>query len=157
MFFEDPGTAFGNMLPALAPGARISLGVWREPRENLWAMAPVAAAKEFLDMPPRPGPEEPGPFSLANPERITKVLGAAGLQDVALTPLDFQLPLGRTLDEALRFAIEMGPLSAPLSAVTGDNRQKAIDAITAVLADNQGEDGIVRLAGACWIVTGLAP
>ena len=53
--------------------------------------------------------------------------------------------------------MEMGPLSAPLSTVTGDNRQKAIAAITEVLKANQAEDGIVRLAGACWIITARAP
>ena len=52
--------------------------------------------------------------------------------------------------------MEMGPLSAPLAAVTGDNRDKAIEAITKVLKDNQGADGVVHLAGACWIVTARA-
>lgn len=157
MFFEDPESAFRNMIPALVPGARVALGVWRGPRENLWAMGPVAAAREFLEMPPRPGPEDPGPFSFADPDRVKKVLGAAGLLDIDLAPLDFQIPLGRTLDEALNFVMEMGPLSAPLGTVTGDSRDKAIAAITGVLKDNQGDDGVVRLAGACWIVTGRAP
>jgi SAM-dependent methyltransferase len=157
MFFEDPESAFRNMLPALAPGARVALGVWRGPRENQWAMGPVAAAKEFLEMPPRPGPTDPGPFSFADPDRVKSVLGAAGLQDVELAPLDFQIPLGNTLDEALNFVMEMGPLSAPLATVTGDKRDMAIEAITGVLKDNQGADGIVRLAGACWIVTAGAP
>ena len=157
MFFDDSESAFHNILGGLASGGRVALGVWREPRENPWAMAPVAAAREFLDMPPRPGPEEPGPFSFADPGRVTKVLGAAGLQDIALSPLDFQLPLGGSLDEALRFAMEMGPLSAPFSTVTGDNRRRAIDAITGVLQENQDDDGAVRLGGACWIVTGRAP
>lgn len=156
MFFEDPETAFRNMLSALAPGARVALGVWRGPRENLWAMGPVAAAKEFLEMPPRPGPTDPGPFSFADPDRVKSVLGAVGLQDIELAPLDFQIPLGNTLDEALNFVMEMGPLSAPLAAVTGDNRDKAIEAITKVLKDNQGADGVVHLAGACWIVTARA-
>ena len=157
MFFKDPETAFRNMIPALVPGARVALGVWRNPRENLWAMGPVAAARNFLEMPPRPGPEDPGPFSFADPDRVKSVLGAAGLLDIVLAPLDFQIPLGRTLDESLSFVMEMGPLSAPLSTVTGDNRDKAIGAITGVLKDNQGDDGVVRLAGACWIVTGRAP
>lgn len=157
MFFEDPEAAFRNMLPALVPGGRIALGVWRGPGENLWAMGPVAAAKEFLEMPPRPGPEDPGPFSFADPDRVKTVLGAAGFQNIDLAPLDFQIPLGRTLDEALNFVMEMGPLSAPLATVTGDRRDKAIAAINGVLTENQGKDGIVRLAGACWIVTARAP
>lgn len=157
MFFEDPEDTFRRLVPAFDSGGRIALGVWRGPRENLWAMGPVTAAKEFLDMPPRPGPEEPGPFSFADPDRVRSVLGGAGLTDIQLTPLDFQIPLGRTLEEALNFVMEMGPLSAPLSTVTGDNRRNAIAAITKVLEENQGEDGIVRLAGACWIITARTP
>lgn len=157
MFFEDPEDTFRRMVPALDPGGRIALGVWRGPRENLWAMGPVAAAKEFLDMPPRPGPDEPGPFSFADPDRVLSVLGGAGLTDIEIDPLNFQIPLGRTLEEALNFVMEMGPLSAPLSTVTGENRKNAIAAITNVLKENQGEDGIVRLAGACWIITARTP
>lgn len=157
MFFEDPEDTFRRLIPAFDSGGRIALGVWRGPRENLWAMGPVAAAKEFLDMPPRPGPEDPGPFSLADPDRVRSVLGAAGLTDIELAPLDFQIPLGRTLEEALNFVMEMGPLSAPLATVTGDNRRNAIAAITKVLEENRGDDGIVRLAGACWIITARTP
>ena len=157
MFFDDPEETFRRLVPALDPGGRIALGVWRGPRENLWAMGPVAAAREFLDMPPRPGPEDPGPFSFADPDRVRSVLGGAGLTDIALAPLDFQIPLGRTLEEALNFVMEMGPLSAPLATVAGDNRKKAIAAITKVLQENQGDDGIVRLAGACWIITARTP
>ena len=153
MFFDDPQHTFRRLAPSLDPGGRIALGVWRGPRENLWAMGPVAAAREFLDMPPRPGPEEPGPFSFADPDRVRRILGSAGLTDIGLAPLDFEVPLGRTLEEALNFVMEMGPLSAPLGNVTGKNRRKAIAAITDVLEENQGEDGIVRLAGACWIIT----
>ena len=156
MFFDDPEFTFRRMVPALDSGGRLALGVWRGPSENLWAMGPVAAAKEFLEMPPRPGPTDPGPFSFADPDRVKSVLGAVGLQDIELAPLDFQIPLGNTLDEALNFVMEMGPLSAPLAAVTGDNRDKAIEAITKVLKDNQGADGVVHLAGACWIVTARA-
>ena len=156
MFFDDPAAAFARLGPSLAPGGRVALGVWRGPRENLWAMEPVAAAKPFLEMPPRPGPEDPGPFSFAEPDRVRRVLAGSGWQDIELTPLDFQIPLGRTMEDALAFVMEMGPLSAPLGTVTGDNRTKAIAAITRVLEENTGADGIVHLAGACWIVTARA-
>lgn len=156
MFFEDPEGTFQRIAPAIKPGGRIALGVWRGPRENLWAMAPVSAARDFIAMPPRPGPEDPGPFSFADPDRVRTVLTAAGLKEIDFTPLDYRIPLGRSLEEALNFTMEMGPLSAPLAAVTGDNRIKAIAAISGVLKDNQDDDGVVRLAGACWIVTALA-
>ena len=156
MFFHDPAAAFARLGPTLGSGGRVALGVWRGPRENLWAMEPVAAAKPFLEMPPRPGPEDPGPFSFADPDRVRRVLAGSGWQNIDLAPLDFQIPLGRTMEDALAFVMEMGPLSAPLGAVTGENRTKAIDAINRVLEENTGADGIVRLAGACWIVTAQA-
>ena len=70
--------------------------------------------------------------------------GPAGKAE--LTPLDFQIPLGRTMEDALAFVLEMGPLSAPLGEVTSENRTRAIDAINRVLEDNTCDDGIVRLS-----------
>ena len=101
----------------------------------------------FLEMPPRPGPKTRGRFSFADPDRVRRVLVGSGWQGIELTPLDFQIPLGRTMEDALAFVLEMGPLSAPLGEVTGENRTRAIDAINRVLEDNTCEDGIVRLAG----------
>ena len=157
MFFEHPENTFRRMASALNYGGRIALGVWRGPRENMWAMAPVSAAKEFLKMPPRPGPEDPGPFSFADPERVRGILGGAGLSDIKLNPLDFQIPLGRTLEEALNFVVEMGPLSIPFATATGESRRRAVDAVIRVLEENSNDDGIVLLAGACWIITARTP
>ena len=50
----------------------------------------------------------------------------------------------------------MGPLAGPLSEASSENRVKALDAIKQVLKNNTGDDGIVRMAGACWIVTARA-
>ncbi|MEE2997199.1 MAG: class I SAM-dependent methyltransferase [Pseudomonadota bacterium] len=156
MFFDDPVAVFARLGQALDTGGRVALGVWRSPRENLWAMEPIAAAKPFLEMPPRPGPEDPGPFSFANPDRVHRVLSESGWRDINLTPLDIQIPLGRTTEDALAFVMEMGPLSVPLGEVTGEKRIKVIDAINGVLEKNTGKDGVVYLAGACWIVTATA-
>ena len=153
MFFGNPEVAFQNIIPSLTFGARVVLIVWRSPQENLWATKPVEAAKEFVEMPPRPGPEDPGPFSFADTERVKKILKVAGFRGVDFTPLDLLLPLGNTLEDAVNYVMDMGPLSAPLAAIKGDKRKMAIAAITSALRDNQGEDGIVRLAAACWIVT----
>ncbi len=157
MFFDAPEEAFRRIAGSFSAGARIAFAVWREPRENPWAMEPVSAARPFIDMPPRPGPEDPGPFSFANPDRVRRILEGAGLEHVALAPFDFRIPLGRDLDEALAFAMEMGPLSKPLGEVTGANRDKAIAAIRDVLSAHRDDDGTVRLDGACWIVTARAP
>ena len=156
MFFDDPAVAFTRLRQTLQPSGRVALGVWREPRENPWAMEPVAAAKKYLNMPPRPGPEEPGPFSLAKPDRVRNILAGTGWRDIELSPLDFVIPHGRSITDALTFVMRMGPLAGPLSEASSENQAMALDAIKQVLKNNTGDDGIVRMAGACWIVTAQA-
>ena len=157
MFFDDPVSAFAPLRGAMAANGRIALGVWRQPRENPWAMEPISAARPYVDMPPRPGPETPGPFSFADPNRVRRILDAVGFREIAFAPLDLSLPFGDSVDEALDFTVDIGPLADPLSRTTGERRRRAIDAILDVLAANVNEDGVVRLGGACWIVTARAP
>ena len=157
MFFDDPVSAFAPLRGAMAANGRIALGVWRQPRENPWAMEPISAVRPYVDMPPRPDPETPGPFSFADPDRVRRILEAAGFGEISLAPLDLSLPFGSSVDEALDFAVDVGPLAEPLSKTTGERRRRAIDAILDVLAAHADSDGVVRLGGACWIVTARAP
>ena len=60
------------------------------------------------------------------------------------------------MSDALTFVMKMGPLAGPLSEASGENQVMALDAIKQVLKKNTGDDGIVRMAGACWIVTARA-
>ena len=153
MFFDKPVDAFRRMRSAMKQGGRFSIGVWRSPRENLWAMEPVSAARQYLQMAPRPGPNDPGAFSFADPDRVRRILSDAGWTDAVFAPVNFQLPMGRTDEEALTFITELGPLSAPLYSATAKNRSAAITAIENVLEANRNEDGAIRLAAACWIIT----
>ena len=55
--------------------------------DNEWMLIPGAAVAEVTgSLPPMPGPDEPGPFSLADPGRVRAVLAAAGYHSVAITP-----------------------------------------------------------------------
>ena len=42
---------------------------------------------------------------------MRRVLVRSGWQGIELTPLDFQIPLGRTMEDALAFVLEMGPVT----------------------------------------------
>jgi SAM-dependent methyltransferase len=79
MFFSDPVAAFANIRRALRPGGTLSFVCWQGVFDNDWMLVPGAAAAEVTGtLPPMPGPEEPGPFSLADPARVRAVLGAGG-------------------------------------------------------------------------------
>jgi SAM-dependent methyltransferase len=85
MFYESPADAFANIRSHLEPGGRLVFVCWRSAQENPWFLGPSLAA--FVPPPPAPDPGKslPGPFSLADPERTTAVLGEAGFAGVRRT------------------------------------------------------------------------
>jgi len=77
MFFADAVAAFGNIRGALRPGGRLAFACWRAMPENAWFREPIQAVRPFVPPLPKIAPDEPGPFSLADPERVRAVLTAA--------------------------------------------------------------------------------
>ena len=157
MFFADPLRSFANLKRGLRAGGRVAFICWREPKLNPWLMLPYAEAVKHVPPPPRPGPEEPGPFSFADPERVTKVLEGAGFADVSLTPVDFTLDVGvgEGLDNAVSKALEIGPASRALDGHPEAARAAAAASIRTALA-GVVKDGAVPLGAAVWIVRARA-
>ena len=87
MFFSDPVAAFANVRRSMKPGGRLTLAVFRPASETLWPNAPLEAVRHLLPQIPVLGPEEPGPFSWADPTRVRRILEGAGFSEVSLTPI----------------------------------------------------------------------
>ncbi len=102
MFFDEPITAFGNIRAQLEPGGRLAFACWRSPESNPWFFA--SALAQFVPPPPapEPGKSPTGPFALADVERTTGILEAAGFVDVVRTAqdLDVDVPEDSVVDEA---------------------------------------------------------
>jgi SAM-dependent methyltransferase len=81
MFFSDPVVAFENVRRAMKPGGRLAVAVFRAASKTLWPNAPLEAVRHLLSPIPTPGPEEPGPFSWADPARVHRILEGAGRRD----------------------------------------------------------------------------
>ena len=77
MFFSDPVAAFANVRRAMKPGGRLALAAFRPASEKLWPNAPLEAVRHLLPPIPTPEPEEPGPFSWADPARVHRILKGA--------------------------------------------------------------------------------
>ncbi|MCW5774801.1 MAG: class I SAM-dependent methyltransferase, partial [Rhodospirillaceae bacterium] len=111
MFFADPAAAFANLRRGLKPGGRLAFCCWRDRRENAWVTLPVAAARKHIaELPPAPGPEEPGPFSFADTARIRRVLTSAGFTGIEIDRFDPSLSYGNGPAETAQFLCEMGPV-----------------------------------------------
>jgi SAM-dependent methyltransferase len=154
MFFAEPVRAFANLGTALRPSGRLAFACWRKFDENPWLQVPLRAALEHVPPLPRPGPEDPGPFSFASEQRVHRILADAGFQSVVLEPRDFALDIacGGGIEEALQAAMALGPTSRALQDQGPEARAAVATSIRRALQPYQ-RDRRVELAGAIWLVT----
>ena len=153
MFFRNPVTAFSNVHAALRKGGRLSFACWQALPRNQWVSIQLQAVLPLVPPPPM-GPEDPGPFSFADRERLRGILSQAGFTDIAIEPFDTEVALGGmlVLDDAVDFSLEIGPATALLKGASDDVRAQARDAVRAALQTHQTKRGVMLAAGA-WIVT----
>lgn len=154
MFFEDPTAAFQNFQTALRPNGRLCFLCWQPLAQNDWVKVPLGAAAQHVALPPPPAPGSPGPFSLGDPDHIRGILGAAGFTNIHIEPHETDLNLGgaKTVDEAVTFLLDIGPMVAVLRDAEEAVRQRVIEEVRTTLRPYASSDG-VRLHGATWIVT----
>lgn len=153
MFFGDPAAAFRNLRQGLVPGGRVRFACWRPIDENPWMRIPLHAAYDHLPRLPKPGPEDPGPFSFADPARVTRILTEAGFTPPSFARLEIEVDLaaGGSLDDAARHASETGPARRALADQPEQLVAAARESIRQALAACASADGI-KLAGAVWLV-----
>lgn len=153
MFFGDPVAAFANLRTGLAPGGRVRFACWRPLDENPWLQIPLHAIYEHAPRLPKAQPEEPGPFSFADPARVTRILTAAGFTTPSFTPLDVPLDVaaGGTIGDAAHQMAQMGPAKRALADQPEEVRAAAVESIRRALKPYDGPTG-VKMPGAVWLV-----
>jgi SAM-dependent methyltransferase len=156
MFFADPVAAFRNLHGALSDGGRLVFLCWQAAAANPWVAIAGRAVQPFLPAPESPpDPRAPGPFAFAEEAYVREIVDSAGFKDVAVEALTGELNVGATVDEAMEFQSEIGPISRVLAELDEEPRQQALAAARHSLepyADDQG----VRLSAACWVVSARA-
>ena len=158
MFFDDPVPAFRNIRTALKPGGQLFFMCWRAFKENPFFAAPHWAAKPHLadgDEEKLP-PDAPGPFALADPDRVRTMLQDAGFSEVAIEPRDAMMRLAGPgeLDAATDFIVQIGPVSRALGSASDAQRAAAKQAVRAALVAFDGPDGI-SMPARVWFVSAL--
>ncbi len=158
MFFANPQAAFSNLRAALAAGGRLGFVCWQKPDNNPWFMVLIAVAERCGLAIERAGPNDPGPFQLADSGRLQALLEGAGFADIVCEGHDqpFIIPVGSDLNQAVRFAMELGPITHALNEADDAMRSRIGDELTAAISPHAGSDG-VRMDAATWIVTARRP
>ncbi|GAA3730367.1 methyltransferase domain-containing protein [Plantactinospora mayteni] len=153
MFFADPVAAFGNVRHALRPGGRLAFVCPRGMADNAWYVAPMSALHGERDPARLP---DSAMFSLADPARLTEVLGRAGFTDVRPRPVDVPMAFGADMAEAAEGFLGSGPVLAVLQQECGPSVEAAREILVEALRRYEGPDG-VRIPGAHWLVTARRP
>ncbi len=153
MFFDNPAAAFANLRTALRSDGRLCFLCWQTLEKNEWARVPLTAATRHVQPPAPPAPDAPGPFAFANPDRVRRLLETGGFKDVSCESYETELSMGgaRTVDEAVEFSLEIGPIARLLGDADMDLRIRVAQAVREALTPYVSQHG-VSLRGAAWIV-----
>ena len=128
---------------ALRSGGRLCFVCWRSVFENEWMLIPGAAVMSVTGSPPpMPGPEEPGPFSLAEPDRVRSVLDDAGFTNVEVEPhADHVVMAEEEIGDIVATSIRVGAAREALREADDETRTRAVaaveDALRARLREGQ--------------------
>lgn len=157
MFFADPVLALANIRRSLAPGGRLCMVVWRRRDATpIYVLAPAIVRGVLgLAPPPEPSSPGPGPFSMASPDLVSDQLLAAGFVRPTFERSDLPMTVGRDLDEAVDFALTLGPggEAMRLAGPAADQRRPEIRAALAAALAPLG----LTSPSSVWIVTALNP
>jgi SAM-dependent methyltransferase len=151
MFFEDAVAAFANVASAIRPGGRCVFLCWQDLLRNDWIMIPAGAALAYVPFPDLGAEGAPGPFSLADPDRIRTVLTQAGFGTVEVTDVADAVYLGQDAADATEFLRGTGMARVLLEDADADTQQKAMEAVRDTLEGHEQPGGI-WLGAAAWLI-----
>ncbi len=158
MFFAEPAVSFANLRKALRKGGRLAFVCWQEPKSNPWLIEPMKAVYRHVPKLPQLGPDDPGPFSFAAPERVNHILSRAGFADINMEShqLELDISAGAGIEAAVRSAAEIGPANLALEGQPDEVRAAAVASIREALIPHQRDAG-VWLGASVWVVTADNP
>jgi ubiquinone/menaquinone biosynthesis C-methylase UbiE len=156
MLAADPVAAAERVHEALRPGGRFAVAVWAEPKRAPFLSLPRTVLQRELGL-PAPDADAPGPFRLAAPGALRRVLDSAAfrtgdeIEHVVTMTFDRPADYARFVYEvssSARHAIDEQPPAV---------RTRVRAAIEAAAATHARADGKVAFANVVRVVVGVRP
>lgn len=152
MFFNDPRAAFRNIAQALKPGGRLAFLCWQEALQNEHIVVPFSVLASYGALPDIGTPGAPGPFSLADPDRIRELLTQAGCGDIEIRPAQERLRVGSDVPDVLDYFRHHPAASGIVGGMDEATLSKALHDLEAAVRPFQTPDGVF-LGSSAWLVT----
>ncbi|HJP07669.1 MAG: methyltransferase domain-containing protein [Proteobacteria bacterium] len=164
MFFELPESAMKNIRASLKPGGKFTQVVWRKREDNPWVHDAELCVREILPVVSHEKADAhhcgPGPFSMAGPDTVSDLLQSAGFERIQFERFDSDICMGRSFDEAIQFALEVGP-AGEIIRLAGTQAEQLRGSVTEALRDVVGryirDDGSIWAPSSAWFVTAYNP
>lgn len=159
MFFNLPGAAMRNIRASLKPGGTFSQIVWRRREDNPWVHEAELRVREIVPIVSHEDANQvhcgPGPFSMAGSDMVSSMLKAAGFSGIAFERFDTDICIGRNLDEAVEFAMALGP-AGEIIRLAGDDglrlKPQVVVALRKAFAPYERANG-VWAPSSTWFIT----
>jgi ubiquinone/menaquinone biosynthesis C-methylase UbiE len=163
MFFMNPGAALLNIRRALKPGGVFTQIVWRKREDNPWLHDAELRVREIVPVVTHEDTDAvhcgPGPFSMAGPDMVSAMMQGTGYRGVSFERYDTDICIGRDVEEAVAFAMALGPAGEIIRLAGEDGerlRPRVVTALRATLAKFQRSDGVWGPSSA-WIISARNP
>jgi ubiquinone/menaquinone biosynthesis C-methylase UbiE len=164
MFFNLPGLAMKNIRQSLAPGGKFTQVVWRKREDNPWLHAAELCVREIVPVISHDDTEAvhcgPGPFSMAGPDMVSDMLQSVGFERIQFERFDSEICIGRNIDEAIQFALEIGPAGEIIRLAEADGERLktiVVEALQDVIGQFSREDGTIWAPSSAWFITAYNP
>ena len=133
--------------------------VWRRREDNPWVHEAELRVKEIVPVVSHEDTDEvhcgPGPFSMAGPDLVSGMLRIAGYDRICFERFDTDICIGRSLDDAIGFAMALGPAGEiiRLAGKAGEERkEEVVAALRETFASHLQPAGVV-MPSSSWFVT----
>lgn len=164
MFFNLPVAALRNIRNSLRPGGEFAMIVWRRREDNPWIHKAELAVRRIVPVVSHDETEQvhcgPGPFSMAGADLVSEMLRIAGFERIRFERYDTDICIGRTLDDAVDFAMALGPAGEIIrlagEAPGSDLWLEVMAALRATLGEHLRADG-VWVASSSWFASARNP
>jgi ubiquinone/menaquinone biosynthesis C-methylase UbiE len=163
MFFMSPGAAMRNIRRALKPGGRIAQIVWRKREDNPWLHDAELRVREIVPVVSHEETDQvhcgPGPFSMSGPDMVSSMMTGVGFTHVSFERFDADICIGRNLEDAVEFAMALGPAGEIMRLAGPDGERlkpQVIAALREALSTYERPDG-VWAPSSTWFITATNP